>query len=101
LKITDEKIVSDNSEIIVENQSDSHLASWKSLGEVKTGILYSAKIDIDPVVYKTFHKDYTQVYPRTYQKYLKVGDLSPEELDAIQSLERAILEGDEDKTSAI
>ncbi|MFA5583127.1 MAG: 7TM domain-containing protein [Bacteriovoracaceae bacterium] len=101
LKITDEKIVSDNSEIIVENQSDSHLASWQNLGEVKTGILYSAKIDIDPVVYKTFHKDYTQVYPRTYQKYLKVGELSPEELDAIQSLERAILEGDEDKTSAI
>ena len=101
LKISDEKIVSDNSEIVIETQSDSHLAKWKNLGEGKTGILYSAKVNIDPVVYKTFHKDYTQVYPKSFQKYLRSDDLTSEELEAIQSLERAILEGDEDKTSAI
>lgn len=101
LKISDEKIVSDNSEIIIENHTDSHIANWKNLGEGKTGILYSAKVDIDPIVYKNLHKDYTQVYPRSFQKYLKVPTLTPEELEAIESLEKAILEGDEDKTAAI
>lgn len=101
LRISDEKIVSDNSEIIIEHQSDSNLAKWTNLGEGKTGIFYSAKINIDPIVYKTFHKDYTQYYPRSFQKYLKVPELTNEELEAIESLEGAILEGDEDKTSAI
>lgn len=101
VKITGEKIQAENAEIVIDSHADGNIGRWTKIGEGKSAILYSAKINIDPVSVKTFHKDYTQVYPKTFQKYLVVPTLTPEELEAIESLEGAILEGDEDKTSAI
>jgi heme/copper-type cytochrome/quinol oxidase subunit 4 len=100
-KISDEKIRSKDFEVFVDGNSDSNLATWSSKEFIKRRVSYSARVDLKPVSYKQIAKDYTETYPKGLLKYLKVPELIPEDHEAIQSLESAILEGSEDKTSLI
>lgn len=100
-KITDEKIRSKDFEVFVDSNSDSNLATWSSKELIKRRVSYSARVDLKPVIYKTIAKDYTETYPKGLDKYMKVPELLPEDEEAIKTLEGAILEGSEDKTSLI
>ena len=100
-KISDEKIRSKDFQVFIDSNSDSNLATWSSKELIKGRISYSARIDLKPVFYKNIPKDYTETYPKGLEKYLKVPQLISEDKDAISTLETAILEGSEDKTSLI
>jgi hypothetical protein len=100
-KISDEKIRSRDYKVFVDADSDSNLATWSSKIFIKNRISYSARVDLKPISYKTIPKDYTEVYPKGLEKYMKVPDLLDEDKSAITTLETAILEGSEDKTSLI
>jgi hypothetical protein len=100
-KVTDEKIRTKNLNVFVDSSSDSSLATWSSKEAINQSVTYSARIDLDPIVIKKIAKDHTATYPRGLQKYLKVPELIPEDIEAINLLETAILEGSEDKTSLI
>lgn len=100
-KIADEKIKSKDFEVFVDANSDSNLATWSSKEPIKRRVTYSARVDLNHVQYKSIPKDYTETYPKGLQKYLKVPELLPEDIAAIETLEGAILEGSEDKTSLV
>jgi hypothetical protein len=100
-KISDEKIRSKDFKVFVDRNSDSSVATWSSRELIKGRVTYSARIDLKPVKYKSIPKDYTETYPQGLQKYLKVAQLIPDDLEAIATLESAILEGSEDKTTLI
>lgn len=99
IKITDERIRSKNFEVFLDSSSDSTLATWSSKEAIKQRVSYSARVDLNPIVYKNIPKDYTEVYPKGLDHYLSVPELIPEDKAAIETLEGAILEGNEDKTS--
>jgi hypothetical protein len=99
LKITDERIRSKNFEVFIDSNSDSTLATWTSKDPIKQRVNYSARVDLTPINYKNIPKDYTETYPKALELYLKVPELIPDDENAIQILEGAILEGSEDKTS--
>lgn len=101
IKITDEKLRAKGYEVFIDSSSDSNLATWTSKEPFKDKVSYSARIDLSPVVIKSIPKDYTVSYPKGLRKYLKVPELSVEDLEALESLEKAILEGNEDKTSVV
>lgn len=101
MRITDEKIRHKGLEVFIDNASDSSVATWTSKGPITNRVTYSARIDLKPVVLKKVSKDYTNSYPKGLQKYLKVPLLLPEDEEAIRLLEAAILEGNEDKTTAV
>lgn len=101
IKITDEKLRAKGYEVFIDSSSDSNLATWTSKEPFQDKVSYSARIDLSPVVIKSISKDYTVSYPKGLRKYLKVPELSSEDLDALESLEKAILEGNEDKTSVV
>lgn len=100
IKITDEKIRSKNFEVFIDSKTDSTLATWSAKEPIKR-VAYSARIDLKPLSYKKIPKDYTQSYPKSFQRYLKLPTLLPEDEEAISHLEGAILEGNEDKTGVI
>jgi hypothetical protein len=100
-KISDEKIRSKDFDVFMDANSDSNLATWSSKETIKRRVSYSARIDLKPVSYKKIPKDVTETYPKGLEKYLKVPDLIPADIDAITLLEGAILEGTEDKTSLV
>jgi hypothetical protein len=100
-KMSDEKIKSRDYKVFVEADTDSNLATWSSKDLIKNRISYSARVDLKPVSYKKIPKDYTETYPKGLEKYLKVPELLQEDSEAIALLEKAILEGSEDKTSLI
>jgi hypothetical protein len=100
-KVSDEKIRSKELEVFVDANSDSNLVTWSAKEPIKRRVTFSARVDLKPVVYKKIPKDYTISYPKGLQKYLKVPQLIPEDIEAITTLEGAILEGSEDKTSLI
>lgn len=100
-KMSDEKIRSREYKVFVDTDSDSNLATWSSKEIIKNRISYSARVDLKPVSYKKIPKDYTETYPKGLEKYLHVPELLAEDKDAIATLENAILEGSEDKTSLI
>jgi hypothetical protein len=101
IKINDERIKSKNFEVFIDSSSDSNLATWTSKQPINQRVTYSGRIDLKPIVYKDIPKDYTESYPKGLNKYLKMPNLMPEDESAISNLEGAILEGSEDKTSAI
>src|SRR5690606_13519611 len=98
-KVSDDKLRSKDLKVFVDPNSDSKLCTWTSKGIIKRGVSFSAKVDLNGVSYKKIPKDYSETYPRGLHKYLKVPELLPEDIDAIETLETAILEGNEDKTS--
>lgn len=100
-KISDEKLRTKDVEVFIDSSSDSSLATWSAKEPIKVRMTYSARVDLDHVVYKNIPKDYTERYPKGLQKYLKIPQLIPEDIVAIETLERAILEGSEDKTSLV
>ena len=100
-KISEDKIKSKDLKVFVDSNSDSKLATWTSKDFIKRGVSFSAKVELDTISYKKIPKDYSETYPRGLQKYLKVPELLPEDVEAIETLETAILEGNEDKTSLI
>ncbi len=100
-KVSDEKIRSKDYKVFVDANSDSNLATWSSKDAMKGRISYSARIDIKPVHYKKIAKDYTETYPKGLDQYLKIPELLPEDVESIMTLESAILEGSEDKTTLI
>lgn len=100
-KITDEKIRNKGVEVFIDSSSDSSVATWSAKEPIKNRMTYSARVDLNPVIYKNIPKDYTLNYPKGLQKYLKVPELLPEDVTAIETLEGAILEGSEDKTSLV
>ena len=101
MKITDERIRSKNFEVFIDSSSDSTLATWTAKEAIKQRVTYSARIDLKSISYKNLPKDYTESYPKGLSRYLKVPTLLPEDNDAIATLESAILEGNEDKTSLV
>lgn len=100
-RVSDEKIRSRDFEVFIDANSDSNLVTWSSREPIRNRVTYSARIDLKPVSYKKIPKDYTVTYPKGLKQYLKVPELLPEDVEAIETLERAILEGSEDKTSLI
>ena len=100
-KVSDEKIRSKDYQVFVDSNSDSNLVTWSSRNLIQNRVTYSAKIDLNPISYKKIAKDYTEKYPKGLKQYLKVPELLPEDIEAISTLENAILEGSEDKTSLI
>jgi hypothetical protein len=100
-RVSDEKIRSKDYQVFIDANSDSNLATWSSKELIKGRISYSARIDLKPVFYKKIPKDYTETYPKGLDQYLKIPELLPEDIDAINVLENAILEGSEDKTTLI
>lgn len=101
MKITDERIRSKNFEVFIDTNSDSAVATWSAKTAIKQRVTYSARIDLNPVVFKNIPKDYTENYPKGLNQYLKLPVLLAEDEDAIKILESAILEGNEDKTSIV
>lgn len=101
LKINDEKLRAQGLEVYIDSSSDSALATWSSKEPITGRVAYSARLDIKPVEIKNIPKDYTERYPKGLTKYLKQPELLPEDVEAIEALERAILEGTEDKTAAV
>ena len=101
MKITDEKIRSKDFEVFLDTSSDSTIATWSAKEPIKRRVTYSARIDLKPLVIKTIPKDYTEEYPKGLEKFLMVPKLIPEDEEAIKTLESAILEGTEDKTSVV
>lgn len=101
IKITDEKLRAKGFEVFIDSSSDSNLATWTSQEPIQNRVTYSARIDLSPITYKNISKDYTESYPKGVRKYLKVPELAPEDLEALEALEKAILEGNEDKTSLV
>lgn len=100
-RISDEKIRSKDFAVFVDANSDSNLATWSAKEPIKRRVSYSARIDLKPVIYKKIAKDLTENYPKGLEKFLKVPELIQEDIDAITTLEGAILEGTEDKTTLI
>jgi hypothetical protein len=100
-KVSDERIRRKDLEVFIDSNSDSHVATWTSKELIKGRISYSARVDLKPVIYKRIPKDYTETYPKGLEQYLKLPALLPEDEEAISSLETAILEGSEDKTTLI
>lgn len=100
-KVSDEKIRSRDYQVFVDANSDSNLATWSSKEFIKGRVSYTSRVDLKPVVYKNIPKDYTETYPKGLEQYLKVPELLPEDQEAIKTLEGAILEGSEDKTSLV
>ncbi|HXH30348.1 MAG TPA: UUP1 family membrane protein [Bacteriovoracaceae bacterium] len=98
IRVSDEKIRNKDFEVFVDSSSDSNLATWSSREFIKKRVTYTARVDLKPLVYKKIPKDFTTVYPKGLQKYLKEPKLLPEDDEAISLLEGAILEGNEDKT---
>lgn len=101
MRVSDEKIKSKDFEVFIDTNSDSSLATWSSKEPIKRRVSYTARVDLKPLHYKNIPKDYTENYPRGFARYLKVPELLPEDVEAITTLESAILEGSEDKTSLI
>ena len=101
VKVSDEKIRSKGFEVFIDTSSDSNLATWSSKEPIRGRVSYTARVDLKPLSYKNIPKDYTETYPKGLQKYLEVPELIPEDNEAITTLESAILEGSEDKTSLI
>lgn len=101
MKISDEKVRSKDLGIFIDSNSDSNLATWTAKDSTKRRISYSARVDLKPIHYKNIPKDYTETYPKGLEKYLKVPELLPQDEEAIATLETAILEGSEDKTSLV
>ena len=100
-KISDEKVRARELGVFIDTSSDSNLGTWSSKEPIKKRVTYSARVDLKPISYKNIPKDYTETYPKGLQKYLEVPELLPEDLAAVETLENAILEGSEDKTSLI
>lgn len=103
IKVTDEKVRTKDFEVFIDSNSDSSLATWTSKEPINRRVTYSARIDLQPINYKNIAKDNTSTesYPKGLQKFLIVPELIPADVEAIKLLESAILEGSEDKTSAI
>jgi len=101
MKISDEKLRSKGYEVFIDSTSDSSLATWSSKEPITTSVTYSARIDLKPVRIKNIPKDFTENYPKGLQAFLTIPELLPADLEAIDALESAILEGTEDKTSLV
>lgn len=99
LKISDERIRTKGVDTLVDRNSDSAMLTWLSKDPINQRMVYSARIDISPVLVKKIPKDYTTSYPKPIKKYLKEPTLTPEEEASVKLLESAIFEGGEDKTS--
>ena len=99
VKIPEEKYRLKNFKFLVDNNSDSAVITWISTPPFSQSVTYSARVDIKPIVIKKIPKDETTVYPKQLKKYLKTPELTPEEEELFKTLESAILEGHEDKTS--
>lgn len=100
-KISDERLRSRELEVFIDSSSDSAIATWSAKEPIQRRVSYSARIDLKPLVMKKISKDYSEDYPKGLQKYLTVPKLLPEDDEAINLLEGAILEGTEDKTSVV
>lgn len=101
MKVTEERIRAKGIEVFIDSNSDSSVATWSSRENFSERVSYSARIDLKPVSFKNIPKDYSETYPKGLQKFLKVPKLLPEDEEAINLLETAILEGTEDKTSLV
>lgn len=101
IKVSDEKVRSKDFEVFMDANSDSKLATWTSKEIIKRRVSFSARIDLKPLKYKNIPKDFTETYPKGLQTYLTLPILLPEDVAAIDLLESAILEGNEDKTSLV
>lgn len=99
LDISDEKVKERGLETVLEHSHSSSVLTWISRDPIKKELSYSAKIDIAPIKDEKLRKDFTTQYTRSIRQYLKVQKLDEEELSAISVLEKAILEGNEDKTT--
>ncbi len=101
VKISDEKFKMREFKILIDSSSDSSVITWNSNEIIQGPLNYSARIDVKPIVYKNIAKDYTDSYPKNLEKFLKIPLLTPEDLESIEILESAILEGTEDKTTLV
>ena len=100
-KVIDEKVRSKDLEVFIDNSHDSSLATWNSPEAIKRRLSFTARLDLKGVLIKNIPKDFTESYPAGLEQYLKVPELLPEDIAAIELLEGAILEGTEDKTSLV
>lgn len=101
IKVTDERIRSKDFEVFIDSNSDSTLATWSAKEPIKKRVTYSARVDLQTINYKNIPKDFTDKYPKGLDVYLQLPELLPEDVEAINLLESAILEGTEDKTSVV
>jgi hypothetical protein len=101
IKLTDDKIKSRDMEVFIDESSDSRTATWSSPEAIKRRLTFSARIDLKKVSFKNLPKDFTETYPQGLEVFLKIPELLPEDITAIELLENAILEGTEDKTSLV
>ena len=101
LKISDERLKTRDYEMFIDSSSDSNIATWSAREPIAGRLNYSARISLSPISIKNIPKDYSDTYPKGLEKYLRIPNLLPVDIQAISSLENAILEGDEDKTTVI
>ena len=99
LRITDEKHKRKGVDTLVDRSNDSAMMTWISNGPITERVTYTGRIDIHPIRVKNIPRDTTTVYPKAVQKYLKSPTLTPEEENALKTLEGAIFDGNSDKTS--
>ena len=100
-KISDEKFKTKDMEVFIDSSSDSSVVTWSSTENITRKFSYTARVDIKPIRFKNVPKDFTEIYPKGLQEYLVEVPLDAEDESAVSLLEGAILEGSEDKTSAI
>lgn len=101
MKVSEEKLRAEGIEVFVDSGSDSTVATWTSREAITERVSYSARIDLKPVMYKNIPKDYSDSYPKGLEQFIVVPELVPADEEAIKTLETAILEGSEDKTSLV
>jgi len=101
MRISDEKIKSNDAKVFLDTNDDSLMATWSNKENTKNRLTYTAKVDLKTINIKQIPRDNTQSYPKEFDRYLKVPELLADDEASIKNLESAILEGTEDKTSAI
>jgi len=101
MKISDEKLKTKDFKLFSDSNSDSLIVTWSSQEPIQGSVNYSARIDLQPIIFKNIPKDYTESYPKSLDKFLRSPLISAEDDAAISLLEGAILEGTEDKTSLV
>lgn len=100
LRITDERFRKKGIDSLIDRNNDSSMMTWIAKEPLAKRVSYSARVDIRPVVIKNIGKDVTTVYPKSVQKFLKMPQLTVEEETALKTLEAAIFDRHEDKTTA-
>ncbi len=99
LKVTDERTRGKGIDTLVDRNHDSAMMTWLAREPFQKRVVYTARVDINPVLVKDIPKDSAATYPPAAKRYLKGPALAPAEKEAVRTLAAAIFEGNEDKTA--